>query len=194
LTAYHEAGHAIVGHVLPDSDMVHKVTIIPRGATGGVTWFIPPEDKSYHSIIEYKDVLARMLGGRIAEEQIYGHDRVTTGAGSDLQKAAELARDMVVNQGMGKKLRDQVFHVDEGMMMERLVHERQYSDDTAKIIDDEVENLITEAANRARIVIKANLHKLEVLKDALLEKETVEAKEVVKLLDGTEMPKAASLY
>ncbi|HVS78980.1 MAG TPA: ATP-dependent zinc metalloprotease FtsH, partial [Candidatus Saccharimonadales bacterium] len=68
LTAYHEAGHAIVGHVLPDSDMVHKVTIIPRGGTGGVTWFIPPEDKSYHSIIEYKDVLARMLGGRVAEE------------------------------------------------------------------------------------------------------------------------------
>jgi cell division protease FtsH len=119
---------------------------------------------------------------------------VTTGAGSDLQKAAELARDMVVNQGMGKKLRDQVFHVDEGMMMERLVHERQYSDDTAKIIDDEVENLITEAANRARDVIKANLQKLEVLKDALLEKETVEAKEVVKLLDGTHMPKAAALY
>src|SRR5207237_4893933 len=68
LTAYHEGGHAVVGHVLPDSDMVHKVTIIPRGGTGGVTWFIQPEDKSYHSIIEYKDVLARMLGGRIAEE------------------------------------------------------------------------------------------------------------------------------
>jgi cell division protease FtsH len=194
LTAYHEAGHAIVGHVLPDSDMVHKVTIIPRGATGGVTWFIPPEDKSYHSIIEYKDVLARMLGGRIAEELIYGHDRVTTGAGSDLQKAAELARDMVVNQGMGKKLRDQVFHTDDGMMFEKMMHERQYSDETAKIIDDEVENLITEAANRARVVIKSNLHKLEVLKDALLEKETVEAKEVVKLLEGTQMPKAAALY
>ena len=88
LTAYHEAGHAVVGHVLPDSDMVHKVTIISRGSTGGVTWFIPPEDKSYHSIIEYKDVLARMLCGRIAEELIYGADRVTTGAGSDLQKAA----------------------------------------------------------------------------------------------------------
>ncbi|MBA3758620.1 ATP-dependent zinc metalloprotease FtsH, partial [Candidatus Saccharibacteria bacterium] len=114
LTAYHEAGHAIVGHVLPDSDMVHKVTIIPRGGTGGVTWFIPPEDKSYHSIIEYKDVLARMLGGRVAEEVVYGQDRVTTGAGSDLQKAAELAREMVINQGMGKKLRDQVFHVEEG--------------------------------------------------------------------------------
>src|SRR5579864_9156145 len=164
LSAYHEAGHAVVGHVLPDSDMVHKVTIIPRGGTGGVTWFIPPEDKSYHSIIEYKDVLARMLGGRAAEELMYGHDRVTTGAGSDLQKAAELARDMVMNQGMGKKLRDQVFQVDEGMMLERLVHERQYSDETAKIIDDEVESLITEAANRARAVIKANREKLEKLK------------------------------
>lgn len=194
LTAYHEAGHAIVGHVLPDSDMVHKVTIIPRGGTGGVTWFIPPEDKSYHSIIEYKDVLARMLGGRIAEEVVYGHDRVTTGAGNDLQKAAELAREMVVNQGMGTKLRDQVFHVDEGMMLDKLVHERQYSDETAKIIDDEVENLITEAATRAREVIKANKTKLESLKDKLIEKETVEAEEVVKIFEGSVMPKSAALY
>lgn len=194
LTAYHEAGHAIVGHVLPDSDSVHKVTIIPRGGTGGVTWFIPPEDKSYHSIIEYKDVLARMLGGRVAEEVVYGHDRVTTGAGSDLQKAAELARDMVINQGMGKKLRDQVFHVEEGMMLERMVHERQYSDETAKVIDDEVEALITEAGERARAVIKANLKKLEELKDALIEKETVEASEVLDILDGSVMPKAATLY
>ncbi|MGD0284150.1 MAG: ATP-dependent zinc metalloprotease FtsH [Candidatus Saccharimonadales bacterium] len=194
LTAYHESGHALVGHVLPDSDMVHKVTIIPRGGTGGVTWFIPPEDKSYHSIIEYKDVLARMLGGRIAEEIVYGHDRVTTGAGNDLQKAAELARDMIVNQGMGKKLRDQVFHTDEGIMIERLVHEREYSDETAKVIDDEVENLITEAANRARIVIKANRDKLDTLKDRLLEKETVDASEAEEILKGSTMPKAAALY
>ena len=194
LTAYHEAGHALVGHVLPDSDMVHKVTIIPRGATGGVTWFIPPEDKSYHSIIEYKDVLARMLGGRLAEELIYGPDRVTTGAGSDLQKAAELARDIVMNQGMGKVLRDQVFQVDEGMMLERLVHERQYSDETAKVIDDEVENLITEAGKRARIVLKANMPKLEELKKRLLEKETVEAAEVLKIFEGSHMPKEAALY
>ena len=194
LTAYHEAGHAIVGQVLPDSDVVHKVTIIPRGGTGGVTWFIPPEDKSYHSVIEYKDVLARMLGGRIAEEVVYGPDRVTTGAGSDLQKAAELAREMIVNQGMGKKLRDQVFHIEDGMMMERLVHERQYSDETAKIIDDEVESLITEAAKRARQVIKQNRTYLESLKDVLLEKETVEADEVAKILKGTKMPKEAALY
>jgi cell division protease FtsH len=194
LTAYHEAGHAIVGHVLPDSDMVHKVTIIPRGGTGGVTWFIPPEDKSYHSIVEYKDVLARMLGGRIAEEVVYGPDRVTTGAGNDLQKAAELARDMIINQGMGKKLRDQVFHVEEGMMLERMVHERQYSDETAKVIDDEVEALITEAANRARAVIKANRDKLNDLKDKLLEKETVEAEEVLALLKGSKLPKTVELY
>lgn len=194
LTAYHEAGHAIVGHVLPDSDMVHKVTIIPRGGTGGVTWFIPPEDKSFHSIVEFKDVLARMLGGRIAEEVVYGPDRVTTGAGSDLQKASELAREMIVEQGMGKKLRDQVFHVDEGMMMERLVHEKQYSDETAKVIDDEVEGLITEAAKRARIVLKANRTNLEQLKKALLEKETVEAEEVLALLKGTSMPREASQY
>ncbi len=194
ITAYHEAGHAIVGHVLPDSDLVHKVTIIPRGGTGGVTWFIPPEDKSYHSIVEYKDVLARMLGGRIAEEVVFGHDHVTTGAGSDLQKAAELARDMVINQGMGKKLRDQVFHVDDGMMIDRIVHERDYSDETAKVIDDEVEALITEAASRARIVIKANLHFLKALKERLQEKETVEAEEVKKLFEGSHMPKAAELY
>lgn len=194
LTAYHEAGHAIVGHVLPDSDVVHKVTIIPRGGTGGVTWFIPPEDKSYHSILEYKDILARMLGGRIAEEVIYGAERVTTGAGNDLQKAAELARDMVVNQGMGTKLRDQVFHVEDGIMMERIMHEREYSDETAKVIDDEVESLITEAANRARAVIKANLQYIKALKDKLLEKETVDAAEVHRVFEGSHLPKDAALY
>jgi len=189
MTAYHEAGHAIVGHVMPHSDMVHKVTIIPRGGTGGVTWFIPPEDKSYHSIVEYKDILARMLGGRIAEEVVYGRDHVTTGAGSDLQKAAELARDMIINQGMGNKLQDQVFHIDEGMMMERMMHEKQYSDETAKVIDDEVEALITEAATRARAVIKANRKSLDALKDLLIEKETVEADEVLKVLKDATLPK-----
>ncbi len=193
-TAFHEAGHALVGHVLPDSDPVHKVTIVPRGGTGGVTWFIPPEDRYYVSLIQYKDMLARGLGGRIAEEVVFGSDRITTGASNDLQKAAELARDMVINQGMGKKLRDQVFHIDEGMMMDRLMHERQYSDDTAKIIDDEVEALITEAAERARIIIKSNLHKLEALKDRLLEKETVDADEVLEVFHGAELPKAAALY
>lgn len=194
LTAYHEAGHAIVGHVLPDSDPVHKVTIIPRGGTGGVTWFLPPEDRVYTSLIEFKDVLARALGGRIAEEVVYGPDRITTGGGNDLQRAAEIARDMIVNQGMGKKLRDQVFHVDDGMMLDKLVHEREYSDETAKVIDDEVEQLITEAANRARVIIKANLKYLKALKTVLLEKETVEGREVDEVLKGSLMPHAAALY
>lgn len=193
-TAYHEAGHALVGHVLPDSDPVHKVTIIPRGGTGGVTWFIPPEDRSFVSLIQFKDMLARGLGGRIAEEVVLGKDRITTGAGSDLQHAAELARDMIVNQGMGKKLRDQVFHVDDGMMLDRLVHEREYSDETAKVIDEEVESLITEAANRARAVIKANLDKLEDLKNRLLAKETVDAEEVAESLQGAKLPASAALY
>lgn len=193
-TAYHEAGHALVGHVLPDSDPVHKVTIIPRGGAGGVTWFIPPEDRSFISLIQFKDMLARGLGGRIAEEIVLGKDRITTGAGNDLQHAAELARDMVVNQGMGKKLRDQVFHVDDGMMIDRLVHEREYSDQTAKLIDEEVESLITEAADRARVVIKGNLDKLEDLKNRLLAKETVDADEVAESLKGAKLPAGAALY
>jgi cell division protease FtsH len=195
LTAYHEAGHAVVGHVLPDSDVVHKVTIIPRGATGGVTWFIPPEDKSYHSIVEFKDVLARMLGGRVAEKVIYGDDFVTTGAGNDLQKATDLAREMVIEQGMGKHLRDQVFHQDEGgMMLERIVHERPYSEETAREIDSEVEGLIKEAARRAELVIKANMSFLHKLKDVLLKKETIEAAEVASILKKAKTPQAALLY
>lgn len=194
LTAYHEAGHALVGHVLPDSDPIHKVTIIPRGGTGGVTWFIPPEDKVYTSLVEFKDVLARAMGGRIAEEVIYGPDRITTGGGNDLQKAAEIARDMIVNQGMGKELRDQVFKTDDGMMLDKLVHEREYSDDTAKMIDQEVEHLITEAANRARYVIKANVSHLKQLKDVLLQKETIDETEAAKVLAGSKLPKQAALY
>lgn len=193
-TAYHEAGHALVGHVLPDSDPVHKVTIIPRGGTGGVTWFIPPEDRYYVSLVQYKDILARGMGGRIAEEVMFGPDRITTGASNDLQKAAELAREMIVNQGMGKGLRDQVFHSDEGMMMDRMMHDREYSDDTAKLIDQEVEALITEAANRARCVIKANLSKLEALKEKLLVDETVEADDVAEVFTGAVLPKEAALY
>lgn len=195
ITAYHEAGHAVVGHVLPDSDPVHKVTIIPRGATGGVTWFLPPEDKSYNNIIELKDVLARALGGRIAEQVIYGSDRVTTGASSDLRHATEVARDMIIEEGMGTKLRNQVFHEDTGnMMFDRITHERPYSENTAVEIDKEVSALISEAANRAEAVLKANKAELIKLKDALLEKETLEETEVKNILKGTTLPKEAKLY
>ncbi|NTW62026.1 ATP-dependent zinc metalloprotease FtsH [Candidatus Saccharibacteria bacterium] len=195
MTAYHEAGHAIVGHILPDSDPVHKVTIIPRGGTGGVTWFLPPEDKSYTSIIEFKDVLARALGGRIAEKLVYGKDRVTTGAGTDLRHATEIARDMVMEQGMGTKLRDQVFHEDNGgMMFDRMTHERPYSDDTAKEIDREVADLVKEAARRAELVIAKNRDGLDKLAKALLEEETIEEDQVDKILKGTTLPDEAKLY
>jgi len=195
LTAYHEAGHALVGHVLPDSDPVHKVTIIPRGGTGGVTWFLPPEDTMYTSVYEFKDVLARALGGRIAEKLINGADGITTGAGSDLRKATEIARDMVIEQGMGTKLRDQVFHEDNGgMMFDRMTHERPYSDDTAKEIDLEVAQLIKEAATRAEVVLKANMKSLKKLADALLVEETLEEEGVVTLLKEAKLPKEAMLY
>jgi cell division protease FtsH len=195
MTAYHEAGHAIVGHVMPESDPVHKVTIIPRGATGGVTWFLPPEDKSFTSVIEFKDVLARALGGRVAEKIIYGKDRITTGAGSDLRKATEIAREMIVEQGMGTKLRDQVFHEDSGgMMFDRMTHERPYSDDTAKEIDKEVAELIQEAARRAESVITKNRDSLDKLAKALLDEETLEEQQVAKILKDTVLPEEAKLY
>lgn len=195
MTAYHEAGHAIVGHVLPDSDPVHKVTIIPRGGTGGVTWFLPPEDKSYTSIVEFKDILARAMGGRIAEELIYGKDRVTTGAGSDLRKATEIARDMVIEQGMGDDLRDQVFHEDNGgMVFDKITHERPYSDATAEKIDQNVKVLLEQAAARARIILEKNRSSLDALAKALLEQETLEEEAVQTILKDTVLPKEAALY
>ena len=195
LTAYHESGHAIVGHLLPDNDPVHKVTIIPRGGTGGVTWFLPPQDKSYTSVYEFKDQLASALGGRIAEKLMYGADGITTGAGSDLRKATEIARDMVIEQGMGTKLRDQVFHEDNGgMVFDKITHERPYSDDTAKEIDHEVEMLIKEAAKRAELVLSSNMDSLHKLAKELLEKETLEEEDVDKILKGAQLPKEARLY
>ena len=195
LTAYHEAGHAIVGHVLPDSDPVHKVTIIPRGGTGGVTWFLPPEDTSYTNVYEFKDILARAMGGRIAEEIIYGKDGITTGAGSDLRKATEIARDMVIEQGMGTALRDQVFHDDNGgMVFDKMTHERPYSDDTAKQIDIEVRNLVEEARTRARAVLLANRKSLDELAKALLKEETIEEQGVIDILKDAVLPKEAKLY
>lgn len=195
LTAYHEAGHAIVGHVLPDSDPVHKVTIIPRGGTGGVTWFLPPEDKSYTNVYEFKDILARAMGGRIAEQIIYGDDGITTGAGSDLRKATEIAREMVIEQGMGKSLRDQVFHEDNGgLMFDKMTRERPYSDETAKLIDQEVSQLITEAKQRAMLVLKANRPFLDKLAEALLKDETLEEAAVDEILKGTKLPKEAKLH
>ncbi len=195
LTAYHEGGHALVAELLPDSDNVHKVTIIPRGGTGGVTWTIPEYDRPYTSVTEYKDELAKALGGRIAEEVVYGRDHITSGASSDLHSATNIARNMIIENGMGTKLRDQSFHEDEGgLMMDRITREKPYSEKTAEEIDREVKDLIDEAANRAREIITTNRSYLERLKDALLEKETLEADEVADLLKDAVMPESAKLY
>jgi cell division protease FtsH len=193
LTAYHEAGHAIVGHVLPDSDPVHKVTIIPRGRTGGVTWFLPHEDRSYKSVYEFKDAMARAMGGRIAEKLIYGEDGVTTGAGADLQNVSEMARSMITEEGMGSNLRNQVFPIEkDGSLLSGLV--KPYSDETALKIDEEVQQLMKEAGRRAEIVLKSNKEYLEKLAKELLAKETLEEKEVKKVLTGTSLPKAVKLH
>jgi cell division protease FtsH len=195
LTAYHEGGHALVAQVLPDSDNVHKVTIISRGATGGVTWTIPPEDRPYTSVVEFKDILARALGGRIAEEIVYGRDKITTGAGSDLRNATAVARDMIIEQGMGSKLRDQVFHEDEGgLMMDRITREKPYSEKTAEEIDREVNELIEEAAKRAKAVISENRRYLDKIKDALLDEETLDGDQVAEIFKGAKLPDGAKLY
>ena len=192
ITAYHEAGHAVVGHVLPDSDPVHKVTIIPRGHTGGVTWFLPPEDRSYKNIYELKDVLARAMGGRIAEKIVFGPESITTGASADLKHVSEVARDMVTEEGMGDRLRNQVFNTSEvNFFGDRA---KIYSEKTAELIDSEIENLTKEAAVRAESVLKANKKQLDALAEALLEKETLEEKEVATILKETVLPETAKLH
>lgn len=194
MTAYHEGGHALTGFTLPNSGGLHKVTIIPRGGAGGVTWFLDEEDKSYHSINEFKDILVRVVGGRIAEKVIYGDDWVTTGAGDDLRKASQLAREMIVEQGMGKGLRDQVFHEDEGgMMFDKMTHSKPYSEKTAEVIDQEVEALIKEATHRAETIIRANLKELDKIKDDLLKHETLDEVEARASLKGAKAPASVVL-
>ena len=194
LTAYHEAGHAVVGHVLPDSDPVHKVTIIPRGRTGGVTWFLPPEDRSYKNIYELKDVLARAMGGRIAEKIIFGDDDVTTGASSDLKNVAELAKEMVVEEGMGSNTRNLVFPENSNMGYYTISTGKPYSEKTAELIDAEIKKLSDEAAKRAEIVLKANTKVLDRVAKALLENETIEEEQIAPLMEGTVLPASAKLH
>ena len=193
ITAYHEAGHAIVGHVLPDSDPVHKVTIIPRGATGGVTWFLPPEDRSYKNIYELKDILARAMGGRVAEKLIFGTDAVTTGAGSDLKNVAELAKSMVVEEGMGDGTRNLVFP-SEATGYYTITTGKPYSEKTAEVIDGEIKKLSDEAAKRAEAVLKANKPVLDKLAEALLTQETLEEAELKPLLKDAKLPTTAKLH
>lgn len=193
ITAYHEAGHAIVGHVLPDSDPVHKVTIIPRGSTGGVTWFLPPEDRSYKNIYELKDILARAMGGRVAEKIIFGNDAVTTGASSDLKNVAELSKSMVVEEGMGSETRNLVFP-NESTGYYTITTGKPYSEKTAELIDVEVKKLSDEAAIRAENVLKANKVILDKLADELLKHETLEEAELAPILKGAKLPETAKLH
>ena len=193
ITAYHEAGHAVVGHVLPDSDPVHKVTIIPRGGTGGVTWFLPPEDRSYKSIYELKDILARAMGGRVAEKLIFGKDAVTTGAGSDLKNVAELAKSMVIEEGMGDATRNLVYP-SESTGYYTITTGKPYSEKTAELIDIEIKKLSDEAAKRAEEVLKANKNVLDKLAEALLAHETLEEKELEPLLKDAKLPEIAKLH
>ena len=193
LTAYHEAGHTIVGHVLPDSDPVHKVTIIPRGQTGGVTWFLPPEDRSYKNIYELKDILARAMGGRMAEELIFGKDAITTGASSDLKNVAELSKSMIIGEGMGDKLRNLVFP-EESTGYYTITTGKPYSEKTAELIDSEVKEMTEEAAKRALEVLKANKEVLDNLAAELLKAETLEEKELDEILKPAKMPESAKLH
>ena len=193
ITAYHEAGHAIVGHVLPDSDPVHKVTIIPRGGTGGVTWFLPPEDRSYKSIYELKDILARAMGGRAAEKLIFGKDAVTTGASSDLRNVAELAKSMIVEEGMGDGTRNLVFP-SEATGYYTITAGKPYSEKTAEQIDTEIKKLSDEAAKRAEDVLKANKPVLDKLAEELLAHETLEETELEPILKSAKLPTAAKLH
>lgn len=193
ITAYHEAGHAIVGHVLPDSDPVHKVTIIPRGATGGVTWFLPPEDRSYKNIYELKDILARAMGGRIAEKIVFGTDAITTGASSDLKNVAELSKTMVIGEGMGKKLRNLVFP-SEATGYYTITTENPYSEKTAELIDLEIKALSDEASMRAEEILKTNRKILDRLATELLKQETLEEKELAPILKSATLPASAKLH
>lgn len=193
ITAYHEAGHAVVGHVLPDSDPVHKITIIPRGHTGGVTWFLPPEDRSYKSIYELKDVLARAMGGRIAEKIIFGADNVTTGASSDLKHVAELSKEMITREGMGNKTRNLVFPAEETGYY-TISTGKPYSEKTAELIDEEIGEFTAEAAKRAELVLQANRKVLDRVANTLLEKESLEAEDLKDIFDGATLPDRAKLH
>ena len=193
ITAYHEAGHAVVGHVLPDSDPVHKITIIPRGHTGGVTWFLPPEDRSYKNIYELKDTLARAMGGRIAEKIIFGEDSVTTGASSDLQHVAELSKEMIIREGMGNKTRNLVYP-SEATGYYTISTGKPYSEKTAELIDEEIAQFTNEAAKRAEAVLKANHKVLDRVAEALLEKETLEEEDLKNIFEGSTLPDSAKLH
>jgi cell division protease FtsH len=184
LTAYHEAGHALVGLFVPGNDPLHKVTIIPRGRALGITMNLPERDRYAFKKKEIEARLAMMFGGRVAEQLVFGTDNVTTGAANDIQQATEMARRMVTEWGMSDQLgRLRYSDNEEEIFLGRsITRSRNVSEDTARLIDAEVRNIIEAAEARARQVLFANMDALDKLAEALLEYETLSGEEVEKVL------------
>ena len=197
LVAYHEAGHALVGALMPDYDPVQKISIIPRGRAGGLTWFTPSEDRmdsGLYSRSYLQNQMAVALGGRIAEEIIFGEEEVTTGASNDLQQVARVARQMVTRFGMSDRLGPVALGRQQGNMFlgRDIAAERDFSEETAATIDDEVRNLVDQAYRRAKTVLTQNRAVLDKLAQMLVEKETVDADELQELLANSDV-KVASI-
>lgn len=197
LVAYHEAGHALVGALMPDYDPVQKISIIPRGRAGGLTWFTPSEDRmdsGLYSRSYLQNQMAVALGGRIAEEIIFGEEEVTTGASNDLQQVARVARQMVTRFGMSDRLGPVALGRQQGNMFlgRDIAAERDFSEETAAAIDDEVRNLVDQAYRRAKAVLTQNRAVLDHLATMLVEKETVDADELQDLLANSDV-KVASI-
>jgi len=196
LVAYHEAGHALVGALMPDYDPVQKISIIPRGRAGGLTWFTPSEermDSGLYSRSYLQNQMAVALGGRLAEEIIFGEEEVTTGASNDLQQVARVARQMVMRFGMSERLGPVALGRQQGNMFlgRDIMAERDFSEETAAAIDEEVRSLIDVAYKRAKEVLINNRHVLDKLAEMLIEKETVDAEELQELLATNEVKMAA---
>lgn len=179
-TAYHEAGHAIVGRLVPEHDPVHKVSIIPRGRALGVTQFLPEEDKYSLSKRAIESQLCSLFGGRIAEEMTLGFEGVTTGASNDIERATDLARNMVTKWGLSEKLGPLHYGEDEGAYPG--TGAAQYSGATSKIIDEEVRRIIDVTYEKANNILKENRDILEAMKDALMEFETIDSEQVDDLM------------
>ncbi len=195
LVAYHEAGHALVGALMPDYDPVQKISIIPRGRAGGLTWFTPSEDRmdsGLYSRSYLQNQMAVALGGRIAEEIVFGEEEVTTGASNDLQQVARVARQMVTRFGMSDRLGPVALGRQQGnMFMGRdIMAERDFSEETAATIDDEVRLLVEQAYRRAKDVLVGNRHVLNALAEMLVDKETVDADELQNLLANSDVKMA----
>ncbi|MBD2307532.1 ATP-dependent metallopeptidase FtsH/Yme1/Tma family protein [Chroococcidiopsis sp. FACHB-1243] len=196
LVAYHEAGHALVGALMPDYDPVQKISIIPRGRAGGLTWFTPSEDRmdtGLYSRSYLENQMAVALGGRIAEEIIFGEEEVTTGASNDLQQVARVARQMITRFGMSDRLGPVALGRQQGNMFlgRDIVAERDFSEETAAVIDEEVHQLVDTAYKRAKSVLTNNRAILDRLAQMLVEKETVDADELQELLANNDVRTAA---